>query len=95
MRAGNIQRRIRRLRGGNGRLAGGKTSTTVALLAGELTGLPHLRQKSALSGKVAPHLLHPNRTLVEGGVVLFVDILKRLSALRKSANHQGGNACRY
>src|SRR5260370_794821 len=69
-----IQRSMRRLRRGRGIVAGASTSTTTAFFGGELTGLPHFRQNSASSGSVAPHLLHPNRTLVGGGVVLSVGI---------------------
>src|ERR1700675_829914 len=70
--ASRMQRNVRRLRGGSGSFALGITSTTLGSFAGELTGLPHFRQNCASSGRVAPHWLHPNRTLVV--VVLFVGI---------------------
>src|SRR5450631_1089552 len=73
--ASSNQRSTRRLRRGGVTSAGAGTSTTAGVFGGELTGLPHFRQNCASSGRLAPHLLHPNRTLVEDDVVLFVGIL--------------------
>src|ERR1700689_4536003 len=86
--ASRIQSTVRRLRGGAISRAGG-TSTAAAPFGGELTGLPHFRQNCASSGRLAPHLLHPNRTLAGGGVALFVDILTGSPRFRRSAYLQG------
>ena len=45
---------------------GGSASTTAGDFGGRLTGLPHFRQNCASSGRLAPHLLHPSRTLAAG-----------------------------
>src|SRR6266581_2573881 len=84
-REGRIQRSRRRLRRDCGSFVGGSTCTTTGSFAGKLTGFPHFRQNSASSGRVAPHLLHPNRTLVVGGV-LFVGITTGSPHLKRSAN---------
>jgi len=86
---------MRRLRRGRGIFAGASTSTTTAFFGGELTGLPHFRQNSASSGSVAPHLLHPNRTLVGGGVVLSIGIFTGPQRLKKRREPSGGNASKY
>src|SRR5215471_2258984 len=65
---------------------GGASSTIgssifTSSFGGMLTGFPHFRQNWASSGRVAPHLLHPRRTLVADYVVLVGDIITNFSAL--------------
>src|SRR5580698_11382524 len=93
--ASRIHSTGRRLRRGGAISRAGGTSTAAALFAGELTGLPHFRQNCASSGRLAPHLLHPSRTLAGGGVALFVDILTGSPRFGGSANLLGENASRY
>src|ERR1700719_1343112 len=68
------------------RISGGTSSTTAGDFGGVLTGLPHFRQYWASSGRVAPHLAHPRRTLVTGGVELLEGILTGCSHFHRSAN---------
>src|SRR6516165_3335847 len=69
--------------GGAATLTGGG-STLTGTLGERATALPHFRQNWASSGRVAPHLLQPTRTLVADDVVLSVGILTG-SPLQKTA----------
>src|ERR1700686_553072 len=67
-------------------ISGGTSSTTAGDFGRVLTGLPHFRQYWASSGRVAPHLAHPKRTLVTGGIELLEGILTGCSHFNPSAN---------
>src|SRR6202049_4798530 len=67
-------------------ISGDTPSTTAGDFGRVLTGLPHFRQYWASSGRVAPHLAHPKRTLVTGGVELLEGILTGCSHFNRRAN---------
>src|SRR5215469_6321116 len=74
-----IHKKMRGLRRGWTRL--GPDSATTFSFSGTATGLPHLRQNCAWSGRTAPHLLQPKMTFA-GDDVASVSIQTRCLSKR-------------